>query len=184
MRNPLRGIRVTAAVLLLGAVAFAQAARAADVPYDVVVQYLLETVRAFRTAYVLSVVEHLREGGIAAKEDWVKDTHAVPLPAQFVKEAGAKIESYEVSLIGLTPINRANLPKTQAEADTLVTLSTDRSKRLLTFSEGDVYKGMVADLAIVQSCVDCHNEHPRSQWRKYRRGDVMGALVVRVKKGR
>jgi hypothetical protein len=184
VKHPLRGIKATAAALLLGAVALAPAVRAADVPYDVVVQYLLETVRAFRTAYVLSVVEHLREGGITPKEDWVKDAHAIPLPAQFVKEAGAKIESYEVSLIGLTPINRANLPKSQAEADTLMTMATDRSKRLLTFSEGDVYKGMIADLAIVQSCVDCHNEHPQSQWRKWRRGDVMGAIVVRVKKGR
>lgn len=184
MRDPVRGVKATAAALLLGAVALAPAARAADVPYDVAVQYLLETVRAFRTAYVLSVVEHLREGGIAAREDWVKDAHAVPLPAQFVKEAGAKIESYEVSLIGLTPINRANLPKTQAEADMLMTMASDRSKRLLTFSEGDVYKGMIADLAIVQTCVDCHNGHPQSQWRQYRRGDVMGAIVVRVKKSR
>ncbi|WP_447973752.1 c-type heme family protein [Nitrospira sp. Kam-Ns4a] len=177
-----RGLKAVAAAVVMGVAAVASVGRAADMPYETVAQYLLETVRAFRATYVLSVIEHTREGGIVPREDWMADSHAIPLPAQFVKAAGSEIESFEVGLIGLTPINRANLPKTQAEADALMKLATNRSQRLVTFAEGNQFKGLAADLAVVQSCVDCHNAHPKSPWRSFRKGDVMGAIVVRLNK--
>lgn len=72
--------------------------------YDLVARYVLETVRAFRSAYVLHVVEHTKDVGISPKEDWVKNAHAIPLPAQFVKTAGSDLETFEIGIIGLTPI--------------------------------------------------------------------------------
>ena len=41
------------------------------------------------------------------------------LPAQFLKAAGRELEDFELSLIGLTPIYKENLPKTKAEEDAL-----------------------------------------------------------------
>lgn len=158
----------------------APAGHADDASLDVAARYILETVRAFRTAYVINVVERVRENGILPKEEWIKDAHAIPLPAQFVKAAGADISSFEIGLIGLTPVYKSNLPQTQAEADALQKLNADRQQRILTFVDGKQFKGVAADIAIVQSCVDCHNNHPASPWRNFKKGDLMGAIVVRL----
>jgi hypothetical protein len=156
------------------------AGQAQDMALDMAARYILETVKAFRTAYVINIVERVKESGIQSKEEWIKDTHAIPLPAQFVKAAGADISSFEIGLIGLTPVYKSNLPKTQAETDALTQLATDRQQSIITFVDGKQFKGVSADIAIVQSCVDCHNNHPNSPWRNFKKGDLMGAIVVRL----
>lgn len=170
------------ATLAVAVVVLAASSGRAEDNYDLVARYVLETVRAFRTAYVLNVVEHVREGGIIPKEDWIKDAHAIPLPAQFVKAAGADLESFEIGLIGLTPVYKSNLPRTQAEVDVLQRLTSDRSQKVISFVDGNQFKAMAADVAVVQSCVDCHNVHPDSPWRNYKKGDIMGAVIVRLNK--
>ncbi|MDE3018480.1 MAG: DUF3365 domain-containing protein [Nitrospirota bacterium] len=175
--------RITGSVALaLATLTLAVSTGLAEDNYDLVARYVLETVRAFRTAYVLNVVEHVREGGIIPKEDWIKDAHAIPLPAQFVKAAGADLESFEIGLIGLTPVYKSNLPRTQAEIDALQRLTSDRSQKVISFVDGNQFKAMAADIAVVQSCVDCHNIHPDSPWRNYKKGDIMGAVIVRLNK--
>jgi len=151
---------------------------------DIAVRYVLETVRAFRSAYVLKVVEHLREGGIQPNEQWTGDVHAVPLPAQFVKEAGGLIDSFEIGLMGIAPLSPTNVPRTSAEADALQRLSKDGTQRMITFLDGDQMKGLSADVALVQSCVDCHNAHPKAKWHQFKKGDVLGAIVVRINRKR
>lgn len=174
--------RIRAGCLALVAVAALwQPARAED-NYDLVARYVLETVRAFRSAYVMNVVEHVREGGIVPKEDWIKDAHAIPLPAQFVKAAAADLDSFEVGLIGLTPVYKSNLPRTQAEMDALQRMTSERNRGVVTFADGKQFKAMAPDIAVVQSCVDCHNNHPDSPWRNFRKGDIMGAVIVRLNK--
>ena len=177
------GLTRIVAGALLGIVLTVTAApsgRAEENNYDLVARYVLETVRAFRAAYVINVVEHIREGGITPKEDWIKDAHAIPLPAQFVKAAAADLESFEIGLIGLTPVYKSNLPRTQAETDGLQRLTSDRSKKVISFPDGNQFKAMAADIAVVQSCVDCHNNHPDSPWRNFKKGDIMGAVIVRL----
>ncbi|HTK86464.1 MAG TPA: hypothetical protein VL329_01970, partial [Nitrospiraceae bacterium] len=51
-----------------------------------------------------------------------------------------------------------------------------------TFVDGDQFKAISSDLAIVQSCVDCHNHHPRATRQNFQRWDVMGGIVVRFKR--
>jgi len=153
---------------------------AAEPSFELTARYVLEVVKAFRTAYVLKVVEHAKEGGISPNEDWQKDSHFIPLPAQFVKAAGDQLDNFEIGLIGLTPVNRANFPKTQAETDALMQLMKNRERSVTTFIDGDQFKAISADLALVQSCVDCHNQHPKATRRNFQRWDVMGGLVVRL----
>jgi hypothetical protein len=153
---------------------------AEEAPYEMAARYVLETVRAFRTAYVLTVIEHVKEAGIQPKEEWIKNSHAIPLPAQFVKAGGADIDSFELGLISLTPIVSSNTPQTPAEAEALKKLESNRQQRIITFIDGKQFKGMAADIAIVQSCADCHNAHPTSPWRNFKKGDLMGAIVVRM----
>ena len=177
-------IRPVLVGLVLAAVAggFNWTTLRAQPSFEQTARYILEIVKAFRTAYVLQVVEHTREGGTSPQENWEKDAHFLPLPAQFVKGAAEQVEGFEVGLIGLTPLNPANRPRTNAEANALIELEKDRQKRFISFFDGDQFKAVSADLALVQSCVDCHNQHPRSSRKNFRKWDVMGGLVVRLKR--
>lgn len=143
-------------------------------------RYLLSMARAFRTVYAQGVLEQAKRGGVASKEEWAKDDHAVMLPAQFVKAAGFEIKEYELGLIGLTPIYKANVPKTTAEEEALRKFIANPELKVLTFTDGLLVKGMMPDFAITQACADCHNGHPQSPRKDFRQGDLMGAVVVRL----
>ena len=88
----------------------------------------------------------------------------------------------EVGLISLTPIYTSNFPITQAEADTLHKVMVDPKQEVLTFADGDYFKGLAADIAMEQVCADCHNHHPKGSKKNFKKGDVMGAIIVRLKK--
>ena len=154
----------------------------ADPTYEQTARYVLDVVRAFRTAYVLHVVEHTRGAGPEPREDWERDAHFIPLPAQFVKAAAGQVTSVEIGLISLTPINPANRPRTPAETKALIQLEKDRQQSFLSFADGDQFTAVSADLALVRSCVECHNQHPQSARRNFREWDVMGGLVVRFRR--
>jgi len=165
------------ATLVLGLLAAGSwTIRAAEPSFELTARYILEVVKAFRT------VEHAREGGVRPNEEWQKDSHFIPLPAQFVKAAADQLDNFEIGLIGLTPVNQANFPKTQAETDALLQLMKNRERSVTSFVDGDQFKAISADLALVQSCVDCHNQHPKATRRDFQRWDVMGGLVVRLKR--
>lgn len=101
-------------------------------------------------------------------------------PIQFIKAAGSEIHDFELSLIGLTPMYRSNLPKTTAEAEALRTLMATPQQKLVTFSEDNQFKAISSDFAITQACADGHSSHPSSTRRDFKQGDLMGAIVVRV----
>jgi len=151
----------------------------AEPSFDQMARYILDVVKAFRAAYVLQVVEHTRAGGMSPREDWEQDAHFLPLPAQFVKAAAAQVEDLDIGLISLTPLNPANKPRTPAETDALMQLEKDRLRGFIAFVDGDQFKAVSADLALVRSCTDCHNQHPRATRKNFRQWDVMGGLVVR-----
>ena len=153
---------------------------AADAPQEMAVRYILETAKAFRTVYSKTIVERADKVGVAPNENWMTEDHAIMLPAQFVKAAGTEIRSFELGLIGLTPIYQSNLPKTQAETDALKKMLENPDLKMVTFADGNQFKGLAADYAIVQACADCHNNHPKSPKKDFRRGDLMGAIVVRL----
>ena len=143
-------------------------------------RYLLATAKGFRTVYAQGIVEQAQRGGVASKEDWSKDDHAIMLPAQFIKAAGFEIKEYELGLIGLAPIYKTNLPKTSAEEAALRQFLADPSLQVVTFTDGLQVKGLAPDFATTQACADCHNAHPQSPKKDFRQGDLMGAIVVRI----
>jgi hypothetical protein len=145
-------------------------------------RYILAIAKAFRTVYAKQVVPQAARSNVNPNEDWTKDDHAIMLPAQFLKAAGRELEDFELSLIGLTPIYKENLPKTKTEENALKKLMANPATGMLTFEDGNQFKGMAVDLAIANSCVTCHNTHPTSPKRDFKKGDVMGAIVVRFNK--
>ena len=155
---------------------------AAEFSRDDAARYILATAKAFRTVYAKQIATQAARSNVKPDEDWTKDDHAIMLPAQFLKAAGREIEDFELSLIGLTPIYKENFPKTKAEEDALRKLMVNPTTEVLTFEDGNQFKGLSADMAIADSCVACHNAHPTSPRKDFRKGDVMGAIVVRFNK--
>jgi len=145
-------------------------------------QYILATARAFRSVYAKQVVAQASRSNVKPDENWTMNDHGIMLPAQFLKAAGRELDDFELALIGLTPIYKENLPKTKAEEDALKKLVANPSTGIVTFEDGSQFKGLVADLAIADSCVACHNSHPTSARKDFKKGDVMGAIVVRFNK--
>lgn len=171
-------------VTIMGPLGFAGDASKQPVSKELVVKYLLATVHAFREVYVEHVVERLSQipdVKIEPKEHWQDDPHALLLPFQFVKLAGAMIKDFEIGLVSLTPLYASNFPKTKAEVHALQTLLADPGLKVMTFADGNQYKGLMVDVAVEQSCADCHNHHPNSHKTDFKKGDVMGAIVVRLK---
>jgi hypothetical protein len=142
-------------------------------------RYILATARAFRTVYAKQILAQAARSNVKADENWTMNDHGVMLPAQFLKAAGRELDDFELGLIGLTPIYKENLPKTKAEEEALNKLIANPSIGILTFEDGNQFKGLAADIAIADSCVACHNSHPTSVKKDFKKGDVMGAVVVR-----
>lgn len=156
-------------------------AQGADITGETVIKYLLFTVHAFRTVYDNTVLPHIAQAGIEPKEHWVEDPHGVMLPFQFVKLGAAMIKDFDIGIISLTPIYASNFPKTENEVQALKSLAENPKRSMVTFSDAGELKGLMADLAIEQSCADCHNRHPKSVRHDFKKGDLMGAIVVRLK---
>lgn len=148
----------------------------------VTARYILATAKAFRTVYAKQIAAQAARANIKPDENWTKEDHAIMLPAQFLKAAGRELDDFELSLIGLTPVYKENFPKTKAEEEALKQLVANPAMGVITFEDGQQFKGLSADFAIADSCVACHNTHPTSPKRDFKKGDVMGALVVRFNK--
>jgi hypothetical protein len=176
------GLQTGALAVFAVALVAAPFGMAADTADDKMAKNILATVKAFRTVYVKGVIEQAKKAGVKPNENWTKDDHAIMLPAQFVKAAGAELKDFELGLIGLTPIYKSNLPKSKAEEDALKKMAADPNTKVLTFADGNQFKGLAADFAIAQSCAECHNAHPDSPKKNFKQGDLMGAIVVRFNK--
>jgi hypothetical protein len=157
-------------------------AYAAEFSRDAAAKYILATAKAFRTVYSKQVIGQAAKSNVKPDENWTKDDHAIMLPAQFLKAAGSELKDFELGLIGLTPIYKDNLPKTKAEEEALRKLAANPATGIITFEDGNQFKGIAADLAIADSCVSCHNAHPTSPKKDFKKGDLMGAIVVRFAK--
>lgn len=179
-----RGFSITSglAAVLVSVAVIAPVVFAAEFSRDAAARYILATAKAFRTVYAKQIVAQAAKSNVKPDENWTKDDHAIMLPAQFLKAAGAELKDFELGLIGLTPIYKDNLPKTKAEEDALKQLAANPGMGILTFEDGNQFKGIAADLAIADSCVACHNAHPASAKKDFKKGDLMGAIVVRFGK--
>jgi hypothetical protein len=179
-------VMLTAACLLLAA-----AARAADmqgIPPETVADYLHSVIEADRTFYTIHVVERLQKGGTTkAAENWRAKKDVLPLPAQFLRESselaattGSKIR---YRLISLWPINPMNAPDGAAERRGLEMVQEHPERSVTgTIKDGEqtYFQAIYADRAVSQSCVTCHNSHPKSQKKDFSMHDVMGGLVIEI----
>ena len=85
---------------LLGQWVFSAASKETEasrgIPPDIVADYIHSVVEADRTFYTREIVERLqRRGVVAASEHW-KEKGDLPLPAQFVLEAGRPVAQQQI----------------------------------------------------------------------------------------
>ena len=182
-------------VLVLVLSSFMMVGRAADlpgIPPETVTDYIHAVIEADRTFYTIHVVERMqKQGGSPAAENWRAEKKTMPLPAQFLAEAsdlssktGTKVR---YRLISLWPINPHNGPDGEPEKQGLEAVRAHPEwSATSTVKIGDqtYFKAIYADRAVSQSCVGCHNAHPRSPKKDFKMDDVMGGLVIEIPLGK
>jgi hypothetical protein len=176
---------------LLGQWVFSAASKETEasrgIPPDIVADYIHSVVEADRTFYTREIVERLqRRGVVAASEHW-KEKGDLPLPAQFVLEAGRLVAQQQIGiqfrLISSWPINGKNSPTTEFERTALTKIlgRTDHPYTDVTTVGGArVFQALYADKAVSQLCADCHNGHVKSPKRDFKVGDVMGGILLTI----
>ncbi|HET7057394.1 MAG TPA: DUF3365 domain-containing protein [Nitrospiraceae bacterium] len=192
MRGFWLGLAVgTISTCLFGQWVFSAASKEADPPKcispKIVADYIHSVVQADRTFYTTEIVDRMQTRGIVfASEHWREDGD-LPLPAQFLLEAGRLVakqsKGIRFRLISSWAINKRNSPTTEFEriALTKILENTDRPYTDVT-TEGKtrVFQALYPDKALSSKCADCHNVHPESPKRDFKEGDVMGGVLLTI----
>jgi hypothetical protein len=143
---------------------------------------------ADREVYTKQVVHRLQneEAVIKASERW-REERLLPLPAQMFRmgaeNAQGRSERFTYALLSLWPINKQNAPRTPAERAGLEAVRKGDPYRADEEVAGTSYfTAVYPDRAVSKACIECHNDHPDSPRRDFALGDVMGGVVIRVKR--
>jgi len=159
----------------------------AAIPPDKVAEHIHAIIQASRTVYATHVVDKMQARGIVEAAEYWKQEDALPLPAQFLIETGRLAAEegtgLKIRLVSLWPIYVWNAPSTDFERKGLETVSKDPEKPftgLTRVGRDRYFQAIYADIAISQSCVDCHNSHVNSPRRDWKLNDVMGGIVITV----
>jgi hypothetical protein len=142
-------------------------------------------IEAGRITYSEHIVEHLSEQNVlVATENW-RQENSLPLPAQFLSMSSQFSNSRGIGmkyrLISLWPINKNNLPQNASEKLGLeeVAKSSDKPFTWIVPRDGRWYfEAIYPDKAVSNTCVSCHNMHPNSPKTDFKKGDVMGGIVI------
>ena len=148
-------------------------------------------VSADRETYAREVVDRLQfqERRLKATEHFADDK-TLPLPAQMLRMSAERSHasgvSFTYSLLSLWPINAQNGAQTESERKGLRTVTASGKSYYIEETLGDAryFSAFYPDKAVVDACVDCHNEREDSPRRDFKLGDVMGVVVIRVPLGR
>ena len=65
----------------------------------------------------------------------------------------------------------------------LIDRLANKSKKIvkgMTTGKDKWFTAIYADVAVAQACIGCHNSDPLSPKRDFKRGDVMGAVVISI----
>jgi hypothetical protein len=157
------------------------------IPAERVAEYVHSVIQADRSIYTTEVVERMKTQGIVtASENW-RDSGKLPLPVQFLIEASRLMlhnpNGLRFRLISNWAINKENMPRTDFEETGLlqIAVSPERPYKGMKTEHGiEYFEALYPDIAVSQSCVRCHNTHPRSPKKDFRVGDVMGGLLVSI----
>jgi len=152
-----------------------------------VANYVHSVIQADRTIYTVEIVERMQMRGIVtAAENW-RENWKLPLPAQFLIEAGRlaaqEPNGVQFRLISNWAINKKNRPTTEFERMGLTEILVDPSRpHTGVVTEGRVrsFQALYPDRAVSQTCIGCHNAHPNSPKTDFKLQDVMGGVLLTI----
>ncbi len=153
--------------------------------------YIHAVIEADRTVYSEYIVERLGETiSLRATENWEKD-NTLLLPAQFLMASSdisrKNNKGMSGSLLSLWPINKNNSPKTSKIKIALEAVVKNPKKTYTwqTTENGiDYFHAVYPDIAVSKSCASCHNTHPGSPKKDFKKGDVMGGKLITISLGK
>ncbi len=176
---------------LLGQLSLSSGSKTVDpphgIPAEAVAKYLHAVIQADRAVYTTEVVERMQLRGIvSAAENW-RESGRLPLPAQFLIEAGRLVAEQRTGLrfrlISNWAINKRNSPTTEFEKVGLTEIQANNDRPYTGFTtEGGMryFQALYADKAVSQSCIGCHNAHPDSPKKDFKLQSVMGGLLLTI----
>ena len=157
------------------------------IPPETVASYVHDVIEADRLFYTTYVVERMQTRGIVvASENWA-ERGTLPLPAQFLKEAARTVREkgsgIHYRLISLWPINKRNGPTSEFERLGLEEVQKNPEHAytgMVTSGSERSFQAVYADRATAQACLGCHNTHPDSPKRDFKRNDVIGGIAITI----
>ena len=143
-------------------------------------------IMADRQYYASVIVPRVEALGGSLGEDYRQVHGRFPLPATFVREVSeitAKVrEGYTANLISPWAINPDKGVKDQFQRDAFAYLMEHPTGQFVASDtvEGGavVMRVLLGDRASTQSCVNCHNAHPKSPKHNFKLNDLMGGLEI------
>ena len=156
-----------------------------DIPAHRAAEYIHAVIEANRTIYSQYIVERLGETvSLKATEKW-KDENTLPLPAQFLMVSSKIVNSKNLGiryrLMSLWPINKNNAARSNQEKTGLKKVAKKPGQPYVWSikKNGEIlFNAVYPDLAVTKSCVQCHNNHPRSPRKDFKKGEVMGGIHI------
>ena len=148
-------------------------------------EYIHAVIKADRTIYSQYIVERLGETvSLKATEQW-KNENTLPLPAQFLMVSSKIVNSKNLGikyrLMSLWPINKNNAARSNQQRAGLKKVAKNPGQPHLWSVKKNgkiLFNAVYPDLAVTKSCVHCHNNHPRSPKKDFKRGEVMGGIHI------
>jgi len=144
-------------------------------------------IMADRQYYASAIVPRVEALGGSLGEDYRQVHGRFPLPATFVREVSeitAKIHGgYTANLISPWAINPDKGVKDQFQRDAFAYLMEHPTGQFMasdTVEGRAVMRILMGDRAAAQSCVSCHNAHPKSPRHNFKLNDLMGGLEIAI----
>jgi adenylate cyclase len=154
---------------------------AGQIPVETVFAVLAKENDVARSIYTRRVVGAGLEVGLGFEETWREnDVIAGPLPALFLRASAEQLARADLGLALFLGSSQPIASSNRFEGE-----QARRFARLQQTGEPEMFRdpdsgratAMFPDVATVQPCVTCHNEHPDSPKTDWAVGDIMGATT-------
>lgn len=152
--------------------------------------YIHAAIEANRTIYSQYIVERLGETiSLPATENWEEDKTLL-LPAQFLLTSSqinnSREKGLKYRLLSLWAINKSNSPKDPKIREALKAVA-ENPEKINTWKSSkngkQYFNAVYPDRAVTKSCVTCHNKHSASPRKDFKKGDVMGGIMITLPLG-
>ena len=151
------------------------------IPINLAFQIVEAENDGIRAIWTKEIVGEGNKQGLTFGEDWrEKNVEAGPLPALFLREIAKNLERKPLRLslfLGSEfPINDANL-FSGIQLEKFKNIKSTSQPEFFYSEDIGLYSAMFTDIASVDACIRCHNEHEQTPKKDWKLNDIMGATT-------